>query len=301
MEEEEKKKKSLLSWHDTMKLGIGFAVGFTLICIIVFFISECSSNNRRNGVERKIETAIESWSEKRLVVSGVTADGYETFDNDTIGIFKKDDKYGYYNVNTKEIVIAADYEEAKRFSQGLAGVVKNSRMGFINLKGETVIGFDYADNKQDGEDKCVFRYGYCAIANVDGKYGVIDLTGKWVIAPEYMDAIVCKDYAIVKVKDSFNMQMDYSGHILNRHVVDKVDILWIEKADKFGNSDFIKETKYCMYTVNGRCGLMDCNGNILTGPIYLSIKAIGNELFTATLLDDNSNVVLNGKGEVINR
>ena len=283
--EEEKKKKSLLSWRDSVKLGIGFAVGFMMICISVFFIDKCSSNSRRNGVERRIETAIDSWSEKKLIVSGVTADGYETFDNDTIG----------------EIVIAADYEEAKRFSQGLAGVVKNGRMGFINLKGETVIGFDYADNKQDGEDKCVFRYGYCAIANVDGKYGVIDLTGKWVIAPEYMDAIVCKDYAIVKVKDSFNMQMDYSGHILNRHVVDKVDILWIEKADKFGNSDFIKETKYCMYTVNDRCGLMDCNGNILTGPIYLSIKAIGNELFTATLLDDNSNVVLNGKGEVINR
>ena len=299
--EEEKKKKSLLSWRDAMKMGIGFAVGFTMICIIVFFIGECSSNSRRNGVERRIETAIDSWSEKKLVVSGVTADGYETFDNDTIGVFKKDGKYGYYNVKTKEIVIAADYEKAKRFSQGLAAVVKNNRVGFINLKGETVIGFDYTDNKLDGDDKCVFRYGYCAIANVDGKYGVIDLTGKWVIAPEYMDATVCKDYAIVKVKDSFNMQIDYSGHIQNGHVVDKVDILWIEKADEYGNADFTKETKYCMYTVNGRCGLMDCNGNILTAPIYLYIKAIGNELFAATLLDNNAKVVLNGKGEVISR
>ena len=297
--EEEKKKKSLLSWRDAMKMGIGFAVGFTMICIIVFFIGECSSNSRRNGVERRIETAIDSWSEKKLVVSGVTADGYETFDNDTIGVFKKDGKFGYYNVKTKEIVIAADYEEAKRFSQGLAGVVKNGRMGFINLKGETVIGFDFL-YKEDKLDKSVFQYGYCAVLNAEGKFGVIDLTGKWVIAPVYMDAIVCKDYAIVKVKDSFNMQMDYSGRILNRHVVDKVDILWIEKDDKYGNADFIKETKYCMYTVNGRCGLMDCNGNLLTDPIYLSIKAIGNELFAATLLDDNSNVVLNGKGEVIN-
>lgn len=294
--EEQKKKKNLFSWGDSMKLGIGFAVGFTLICIIVFFIGECSSNSRRNGVERRIETAIDSWSEKKLVVSGVTADGYETFDNDTIGVFKKDGKFGYYNVKTKEIVIAADYEKANQFSQGLAAVVKNGRVGFINQKDETVIGFDYAYNKNR---KYVFRYGYCAIANVEGKYGVIDLTGKWVIAPEYMDATVCKDYAIVKVKDSFNMQIDYSGHIQNGHVVDKVDILWIEKADEYGNADFTNETKYCMYTVNGRCGLMDCNGNILTAPIYLYIKAIGEELFSAKLLDDSSHVIIDGKGNVV--
>ena len=295
--EEEKKKKSLLSWRDAMKMGIGFAVGFTMVCIIVFFIGECSSNSRRNGVERRIETAIDSWSEKKLVVSGVTADGYETFDNDTIGIFKKDGKYGYYNVNTKEIVIAADYEKAKRFSQGLAAVVKNGRVGFINLNGETVIGFDYAHNKLDGDDKCVFRYGYCAIANMEGKYGVIDQTGKWVITPEYMDATVCKDYVVVKVRDNFNIQMDYSGHILNRHVVDKVEILCMVRDDRH----VIKATKYCMYTVNGRCGLMDCKGNILTAPIYLYIDAIGEELFSATLLDDSSRVIIDGKGNVVNK
>lgn len=300
--EEEKKKKNLFSWGDSMKLGVGFAVGFTVICIIIFFIGEYSSGSRRNGVGKKIETAIDSWSEKKLVVSGVTADWFKTFDNDTIGVFKKDGKFGYYNVKTKEIVIAADYEEAKRFSQGLAGVVKNGRIGFINLKGETVIGFDYAYNKLDEGNKCVFRYGYCAIASMEGKYGVIDQTGKWVIAPEYMDAVVvCKDYAVVKVRDSFNMQMDYSGHILNRHVVDKVEVLCISKADKYGDPDFLKATKYCMYTVNGRCGLMDCEGNILTAPIYLYIDAIGEELFSATLLDDSFHVIIDGKGNVVNK
>lgn len=35
--------------------------------------------------------------------------------------------------------------------------------------------------------------------------------------------------------------------------------------------------------------------------LHIYKTVIGNELFAATILDDNSNVVLNGKGEVINR
>lgn len=293
----EEQKKNLFSWKDSMKLGIGFAVGFTVICIIVVFITQCESESngaRREVALKRLENLV---NKEELVISDFTADWFKTFDNDTIGIFKKDGKFGYYNVRTKELVIAADYEEAKRFSQGLAGVVKNGRMGFINLKGETVIGFDYVYNKLDGNDKCIFQYGYCAIANMEGKYGVIDQTGKWVITPEYMDATVCEGYAIVKVKDSFNIQMDYSGHILNRHVVDKVEILCMVRDDRH----VIKATKYCMYTVNGRCGLMDCKGNILTAPIYLYIDAIGEELFSATLLDDSSHVIIDGKGNVVNK
>ena len=91
------------------------------------------------------------------------------------------------------------------------------------------------------------------------------------------------------------------GHILNRHVVDKVEVLCISKADKYGDPDFLKATKYCMYTVNGRCGLMDCEGNILTAPIYLYIDAIGEELFSATLLDDSFHVIIDGKGNVVNK
>lgn len=56
-----------------------------------------------------------------------------------------------------------------------------------------------------------------------------------------------------------------------------------------------------MYTVNGRCGLMDCEGNILTAPIYLYIDAIGEELFSATLLDDSFHVIIDGKGNVVNK
>ena len=126
------------------------------------------------------------------------------------------------------------------------------------------------------------------------------LTGKWVITPEYEDATVCKDYAVVKVKVDFDKQMDYSGRVLNKYQFDDVVLLWYGYQSDFTLDDK-KATSYCKYTIDGRCGLMDVKGTILTEPIYTDIVAIEKELFLATLLDDNSNVVLNGKGEVINR
>lgn len=146
-----------------------------------------------------------------------------------------------------------------------------------------------------------FKYGYCAMSNEDGKFGVIDSMGKWVISPEYEGAMVCKDYAIVKVKEGFNMQIDYSGHVLNRYVFDDVTRLWYDSRTDWENIEHRKNTAYCMYTVNGRCGLMDIKGTILTEPIYTDIVAIDKELFLAKLLDGSSHVLIDGKGEVINR
>ena len=296
MEEEKKKKKSLLSWHDVIKLSAAMIFGVT---ITVFLIEQCSSSNyQRYSRMETFENRIISSFEKKMVLSGIEVDSHRTFEGDTIGIFEKDGKFGYYHRKKKEIVIPAEYEEAQRFSEGLAGVMKEGRVGFINLKGETVIGFDYL-YKEDKRDKSVFQYGYCAVLNAEGKFGVIDHTGKWVITPEYEDATVCKDYAVVKVKGDFDKQMDYSGRVLNKYLFDDVVLLWYGYQSDFTLDDK-KATSYCKYTIDGRCGLMDVKGTILTEPIYTDIVAIEKELFLATLLDGNSKVVLNGKGDVIN-
>ena len=46
---------------------------------------------------------------------------------------------------------------------------------------------------------------------------------------------------------------------------------------------------------------MDIKGTILTKPIYFDIVALEKELFSATLPDDYSHVVIDGKGQVVNR
>ena len=300
METEEKKnKKSLLSWHDVMKLGMALTVGLAGTFAVIWLFEESNGSRRNSAQLEKLEEKIISSFEKKFVLSGIEVDSHWTFEGDSIGIFKKDGKFGYYHWKKKEIVIPAEYEYAQKFSEGLAGVMKEGRVGFINLKGETVIGFDYL-YKEDKKEKSVFRYGYCAVPNAEGKYGVIDHTGKWVITPEYEDVTVCKDYATVKVKGDFDKQIDYAGRVLNKYLYDEVVLLWYGYQEDF-RLDNPKPTSHCKYTIDGRCGLIDIKGQMLTEPIYTDIVAIEKELFLAKLLDGKSQVLIDAKGNVVNR
>ena len=62
-------------------------------------------------------------------------------DNDSLTVFCKDDKRGYLNVNTGEMVIAPEYDHAWVFSEGLAAVVKDNKVGFINKDNEVIVHF----------------------------------------------------------------------------------------------------------------------------------------------------------------
>lgn len=295
--------KQMYTWKTSLKTGAGIALGFAgVFGLLLFFFDGCKSNS--NGAQREIamdrmQTFINQSSKEELVISGVVADDYFTFMDDSIGIYKKDGVFGYYNRNTKKIVISATYEDAERFSQGVAGVVKNGKVGFINQEGETVIGFNYAYKKNFWQ-KSFFQWGYCAVPDAEGKhYGVIDRKGEWVIKPIYtMATVVSCNYAVVSVANGFKMQVDYSGKVLNRFVVDEVEVLSFSTG---GENGTIIETKNYQYKVNGQAGLMDGNGNILTQPIYKEINAVGKNLFQATLHDDASAVLIDEKGELVNR
>ena len=296
-------KKSLITWKDAIKLAFGIAVGLLITTICFYCFATCSDNRTRNGSARIVNSNNYGGTyQKRLVVSGVVADDYDTFGNDTIGIFKKNEKYGYYNTKKKSIVIPAKYENAWRFSEGLAGVIMNGKLGFINIKDETVIGFNYGYHESHLYE-FVFRWGHCAVPNEKGLCGIIDKNGKWVIKPIYELANVASpNYAIVNVKNGFKIQIDYNGNILNPHVIDEVERLTYTKNIKdVSNEEYIEyPTYYYKYKVNYNVGLMDMNGKIITQPIYHEISALDEKLFSATLNDAVSIVIIDENGNVIN-
>ena len=74
-------------------------------------------------------------------------------------------------------MIPAKYENAWRFSDGIAGVIKDGKLGFINIKDETVIGFNYGYHESHLYE-FVFRWGHCAVPNEKGLCGIIDKNGK---------------------------------------------------------------------------------------------------------------------------
>lgn len=299
-------RKSIITWKDAIKLAFGISIGLTITLIGIYSFATCGDTVESNGSARN-----ETWqnrlssssSKKTLVVSGIVADDYETFGNDSIGIFKKNEKFGYYNVKEKTIIIPAEYGNAWKFSEGIAGVVKDGLLGFINLKGETVIDFNHAYHKS-GLYEFIFHWGYCAVPNNEGLCGVIDKHGKWVIQPKYELATVASpEYVIVSVVNGFKKQLDYEGNILNPYVIDEVKVLSYSKQVKENSVEGEKvfTTSYCKYRVNGNAGLMDKNGQFITKPIYNNVEAINESLFLATLKDGMSQVVIDTKGNGVNR
>jgi len=51
---------------------------------------------------------------------------------DSLGVFSKEQKRGYFNIYTGEAAIPARYEKAWIFSEGFAGVMRERKIGFID-------------------------------------------------------------------------------------------------------------------------------------------------------------------------
>lgn len=77
-------------------------------------------------------------------------------------------------------VIEANYDGAKRFSEGLAPVCVKGKWGFIDTNGALKIPMQFDDAKS-------FSNGMAAV-QAKGKWGFIDATGKMVIAPQFLSA-----------------------------------------------------------------------------------------------------------------
>ena len=124
--------------------------------------------NKRNG--RKVLKGID-WIAKPL-------------GNDSLVCFSNGSKRGYFNRNTGETVIPAQYTHAWVFSEGIAAVEENGIIKFIDSNGNQV--FDRTVPCDPGYDGYVFHGGYCILdEDNDGKFGLMDRTGVTVLPEEY--------------------------------------------------------------------------------------------------------------------
>lgn len=131
-------------------------------------------------------------------------------------------------------LIKNSYDHAWRFSEGLAAVSVNNKIGFINEKGSFVIQpqypypqYDYhvtyrtySDN-QIRLDKYnnirvdfVFEQGQCRMNGNNNKFGIIDKHGNWIVRPIY-DKIgeLLYGHRQVKIGDKYGL-IDKKGAIV---------------------------------------------------------------------------------------
>ncbi len=132
---------------------------------------------------------------------------------------KKNGKWGYLNIRN-ETVINFIYDEAYLFSEGVAAVAVQKKIGFIDKKGKFVIEPQYDFSWNFGSNYC-FNGGVSPFFN-NGKWGFINKSGKVLIPAsyEYVTGFI-NEKAIVAQNKKFGI-INKSGNILLPIINDKI-------------------------------------------------------------------------------
>ena len=158
MEKKEKDEKvdAQKSTEKNMKLYMvcSFVAGLFIAFVIANLIGGCDDRRTVNNTVRyaNIEKAINDAVREKEVVDGMKVDGTFKHELDSIGIFEKDGKWGFYNLNTDKVLVDASYTHAWFFSDGLAAVEKNGKIGFVNMKGALIIPHKFMHRTNDRPD-----------------------------------------------------------------------------------------------------------------------------------------------------
>lgn len=286
---------------------------FTMIACFTSVTSSCDSNSAEvitydDGIVKNDaltvylyedgDVSVRDENTGQVTMKKVRIEWSQDSANDSLSVFCSNGLRGFYNAYTGRIVIPAKYRRAWVFSEGLAAVQKDGNIGFLDHSGKVVIDFLFPYHGNPLTD-FVFKNGVCVVANAEGKCGVIDKTGNWILPPKYSFVSAFRDYAVVTA-DGLRKQVGYDGTVLNSFVLDDIEELVYYRQTSGGYDDReCHYTGYFAYRTGGRWGLMDSEMHRLTEPLYSSISAINDKIFRATLLDDYSEIIINSKGETM--
>jgi len=119
---------------------------------------------------------------------------------DSLVCFSNGEKRGYFSKNTGKVVIEPKYSHAWIFSEGLAGVVEDGFVKFIDGTGKVVI--DNRMSYASDADSYVFHCGYCVIGSEadDDHYGMMDRNGNLVMQTEYDEIRLYEDQKVWRVR-----------------------------------------------------------------------------------------------------
>ncbi len=105
--------------------------------------------------------------------------------NNIIIPYRKNDKWGFSN-HKKEVVIDCVFDDVEPFNEGLAVVIRNGTLEFINQNGETVI--NSANQYYPHHAGSSFHEGISAVRSIDNKTGFINKSGEVIIGFDYSNA-----------------------------------------------------------------------------------------------------------------
>lgn len=147
--------------------------------------TDCTDVSDRIRFVRKSYSSEPGWisgrlDEKKLIenVDWVVV----PYDGDSLAVFSQNRKRGYFNRFTGKVSIPPRFDAAWIFSNGIAAVADADSIFFIDRSGVQVFGRKFL---RDYWLDYVFYGDYCVMSGSEGRFGLIDKSGNWVIAPEY--------------------------------------------------------------------------------------------------------------------
>ena len=223
-------------------------------------------------------------------------------------------KRGYINLHTGKMVIDGRYDHAWNFSEGLAAVCRDKKIGFINTAGEEVIPCQFPTTKHAiTRLGYAFHDGYCGITNSKNECGLINQTGELVVdtiydciwAPSSCGVRIFQDegkYGIMDIDGTITLPLHYELiYCYGDHLFAAGNGV-MKRIDKYGNvltafcseydfdpmylpSDYDQEypTGYFKYYVYGRKGVIDSYGKIVIPAIYNEVNQLEDHLFEVQL------------------
>lgn len=122
-------------------------------------------------------------------------DDAQPFSQGLAAVKSSSQKWGYVNKEGK-LIIPATYQDARGFSEGLAAVAnENGEWGYIDNSGRVQVTFRF-------EKAGKFSQGLAPVA-LGGKYGFADKTGKLIIPAQFADARPFSEGLAAVLKDSW--------------------------------------------------------------------------------------------------
>ena len=265
----------------------------------------------------------------------------EVPENDSLAVYALPNKRGYINVNTGRIVIDAEannYCKAWVFSEGLAAVMNEDKIGFINANNEVVIPFqfDYSDECRMCDFGYLFHNGYCIMTNANGDLGLIDKSGSWVVEPSYDEIwsphtsgyrVIVKDnrhgvldsncavvypaeYGYISIihngfvltKRGRQWQVDFEGNTVQPFMFDSTYYLKYPNGyDSCGDLTY-EFADFVKYEVMNSYGIMNrITGEPITPAIYSDINMLSKDLFEVQEYDSYDWYLLDTKGRIVSK
>lgn len=182
------------------------------------------------------------------------------------------------------------------------------QVGLIGLQGEWLLEPQFSDLRPMYIDGHAFYYSVLGEGSNEC-YGVVDNQGQVLVPCAYSDVEFSEGYLFASDSLHFQWCYELDGTLHPdpiyynvTHLTYSYDMKDTYEDEYYSQRDLITYAALYRYTSSedGYMGLMDSNGHRVTPPIYLSIKAINDNLYCCGY--DNQfdhSVLLNAKGEVV--